>query len=147
MKKIFVFLILISCGEDYSGRRELPEREEVPSEIQSFETRLTNNLLVSGERCTGTEVVDVDFQSVICDPDKFLLTVDNENYCTPEGCTNVNVEPAIASLIGGSSDNLTTYFSFELMSPLDDQKEDIVDTLLLRIRNNDEPTVIFETSF
>lgn len=141
MKWICFLLFIISCGDYSTRRRVLPQEEEASQDIKSFSTRLTNNLLISGVICDGSEVVTTEDASQICNEGNYLVTVDNRNFCTPEGCTEVFVEPVIASLDASGGDAVSSFFRIE--TNRDDETSQILESVVLRVRDNEEPRVIF----
>jgi hypothetical protein len=135
---------LTSCGEDiYSNDPGAPQQETAETQIQNFNTRLTNQLLISGTRCLGGETVDAEGQTHTCDSGNYLVTVDNVNTCTPEGCTDVIVEPIIAGLLGPGSSDSSNFFEIVPISPVSNPVEGILENVLLRTRPLEAPRVIF----
>lgn len=84
MKFISLLCILFlyaGCGGDdqgYSNHQQGESREEDNS-LPDFSTRLTNNLLISGEQCSGDETTVSQGQSFNCNSTEWLITVDDIN--------------------------------------------------------------------
>ena len=143
--KWLLLLLLFSCGDEtgYSLTNN-PVNEEEPSSIQRFSTRLTNNLLISGVICQGGEQTDVEGQVQTCTGGDYLVTVDNVNSCTPEGCTDVYVVPIIASLLAtGGDGSSTTFFDILPSIEVNSQTSSVLEGVQLRSRNGDN-IVIFK---
>lgn len=116
-----------------------PINEEDSSNInRNFDTRLTNNLRIKGVLCFGGEQTDVEGQTQTCTGGDYLVTVDDVNYCTPEGCTDVFVSPIIASLLAFGSDGSTSnYFDIVPSIQVSEHIQDVLETVYVRSRNND----------
>lgn len=150
MKTLF-FLIafslqLSSCSDDtgYSlANNPTNQEEETRVPIENFSTRLNNNLLISGDRCEGGEQTDVEGNTYTCLAGDFLITVDNINYCTPEGCTDVFVVPVIASLIGTGGDAVTAFFDIRPTIVVTSAQAAILEDVQVRSRNG-EQIVLFK---
>lgn len=142
MRYLFIVLLLTSCGEDYSyGRHRVLEQEEAPLTIETFSTRLSNNLLISGKRCDGSEVETRHNETFFCQEGDFLVTVDTTNFCTPEGCTSVSVEPIIATLRASGGDSVSTFFVFDTTTNGDASA--ILDSVWLRVREGEAPKIVY----
>lgn len=144
MKRYYFLLILLfGCGDEtaYRNRPIVQERAEVS--FRDFETRLTNSLLVSGTQCFGGEIADADGQTYTCAAGNWLVTVDNVNTCTPDGCTEVSVQPIIATLLAPTGDSVSTYYEISPVIPVSDEVDNVLESVRLRTRENEEPVVIF----
>lgn len=148
MKTLFfaVFLIM-SCSSDETGYSlaNNPSNEEDPSSInRNFDTRLTNRLRISGTVCQGGEQTDVEGQTYTCTGGDYLVTVDDVNFCTPEGCTDVFVSPIIASLLATGDDGAgSNYFDIVPSIEVSEHVEDILEDVYVRSREN-ENIVLFK---
>jgi hypothetical protein len=143
---LFIFFLIISCGGDITGysNDELGEQRQEDSGLPDFSTRLTNNLLIEGERCRGGEATESEGQVFICEADQWLITVDNINTCTPEGCTDIKVIPIIAQLIGVSTQGNTDFFDIAPAIPVSEQVDDTLENVTVRFRSNEVPLVLFK---
>lgn len=142
----------IACGVIARG----PSNEETPPpacpQTKSFSTRLSNQLLISGDRCTGGETVEVDIngetQVFVCREDQWLFTVDNINTCNPDGgCTEVGVPKVIGTITrDDSSSNPPEQCTFEMnaISPLGEAQREILDDHEVRFPAEGEPIVVPE---
>lgn len=147
LKKCLLFLLVcVSCG-DYSRDRPYvfpPEAQEGSAfPYNDFSTRLRNDLLISGDLCVGGEVVDGAGQTYTCNEGQWLVTVDNVNTCTPQGCTDIYVPPLIASLRASSGDTGTTFYDLIPINPVGTETSNILNSVLLRSRPPEEPRVMF----
>lgn len=142
----FMFLIvLVSCGESgVSSNHQLGEQREDDNSLPDFSTRLTNNLLIAGEQCSGDESTESQGQTFNCESDEWLITVDNLNTCTPEGCTEVQVVPVIGILVPTSSQGETDFFDIEASIPVNDNITNTLETVTVRFRPNESPLVLFK---
>lgn len=140
MRAILFLFLLYSCGDEtgYSNINTGTNQEEEVSIIRDFSTRLRNDLLISGKRCFGGEQTDVLGETHFCTGGDYLVVVDNINNCTPEGCTEVEVFPVIASLLSTGSDGRNTVF-FDIVPsiPVSSQTASILETVQLRARGDD----------
>lgn len=146
MRFLLMLFLLSSCGDEtgYSNKNQGIPQEEQSTDIRRFSTRLTNNLLISGERCFGGEQTDVEGQTYTCTAGDYLVTVDNINSCTPEGCTEVKVVPVIGSLLTtGGDGGTTTFFDIVPSIVVSSQTASILETVQLRSRNGDN-AVLFK---
>ena len=147
MKGFFLLLIFcISCSDDtgYSlTNNPTNEEEENRVPIENFSTRLNNNLLISGDRCEGGEQTDIEGNTYTCLAGDFLITVDNINYCTPEGCTDVFVVPVIAALIGTGGDSVTAFYDIRPTFAVTSTQASILEDVQVRSRNA-ENIVLFK---
>lgn len=150
MRMVFIFLLFVLSCSDYETvahnyERDQPQAEEaVEPTFREFSTRLTNNLLISGERCEGNETADFGGENFTCNKGNWLIVVDNINSCTPDGCTDVMVQPTIATLQASSADQLTTFFDIVPTIPVNPETERILNSVFVRERTNEEPIVIFK---
>lgn len=145
MKWLVLLCLLISCGDDYGSYDAIDRQEEdfpQPLPFNTFSTRLTNNLLISGKACTGTEVADFEGRTFLCASGLWLVVVDNINSCTPEGCTEVVVQPTIAGFREFGGNATTRFLDFLLSIPASDATEDILADHLLRVDSLGTPTVV-----
>ncbi len=149
MRKIFLLitmLIFSGCGGDstgYSNHQQGEQREEDNS-LPDFSTRLTNNLLIAGTQCEGDESTESRGQTFNCNSREWLVTVDNINSCTPEGCTEVSVIPIIGILVATSSQGDTNFYDVEASIPVNDQITNILKSVTVRFRPNELPRVMFK---
>lgn len=149
MRFIFsILFILLSCSSDntgYDGNGNL-SREEDGSlfPFTSFNTRLTPELLISGRLCQGEEVVESEGRTYLCERDSWLVVVDDINFCTPEGCTEVEVRPIIAGLLSRNGGAETQFFEIVPEIPVRGRAEDILEDVLLRYTVSTEPVVVFD---
>lgn len=151
MRIIFLLLFIISCSDTdttgYDRRDEFPEEQQDNDSLfpfDSFDTRLSPTLRISGVVCEGGEIVDSEGRTYGCIEDQWLVTVDNINFCTPEGCTEIEVRPIIAvlqSLTGGGE---VQFFEIVPAIPVSDRIEDSLDNVLVRFDQNSDPIVVFE---
>lgn len=68
-----------------------------------FSTRLNKRLLISGMKCQGSEVTmkfeaDGSLNDYFCQPDEWLVVVDNVNRCKDGLCTGEYVDPVTVKL-------------------------------------------------
>jgi hypothetical protein len=146
MKTLYLLLFfVISCSDNtgYSLANNPTNEEEPRVPIERFSTRLNNNLLIAGIRCNGGEQTDNEGQTYTCLAGDYLITVDNINYCTPEGCTDVNVIPVIASLIGTGGDAVTAFYDIRPVNEVSSAQAAILEDVQVRSRN-DEDIVLFK---
>ncbi len=150
MRLLLLFLLfLFSCSDDtgYDLNNDMA-REEGGSDsafpFSNFNTRLTNNLAVSGTVCAGGEVVEADGRTFGCERDSWLLVVDNVNFCTPEGCTDVEVRPIIAVLQSRSGGDRTEFFDIVPAIPVSNDTENILEDILVKFNDTENAVVIFE---
>lgn len=146
---IFLFFIF-SCSDDtgYDANNGMSREEDGNDSafpFTQFNTRLTNNLAISGTVCEGDEVVDSEGRTYGCDPDSWLVVVDNVNFCTPEGCTVVEVRPIIAGLQSRSGGGGGTQF-FDIVPaiPVDDDVDDILEDVLVIFNDTEDAVVVFD---
>lgn len=143
----FITLFFVSACSDDTGYSltNNPINEEDPSSInRNFDTRLTNKLRIKGVVCLGGEQTDVEGQTYTCTGGDYLVTVDDVNYCTPEGCTDVFVSPIIASLLATGDDGSgSNYFDIVPSIEVSEHVEDILEDVYVRSRAN-ENIVLFK---
>lgn len=143
----FCLFILVSCSDNtgYDHNDGL-SREENDSffPFTSFDTRLTTNLAISGTVCQGDEIVESQGRTYGCERDSWLVIVDNVNFCTPEGCTEVEVRPIIAGLQSRNGGDRTQFFDILPAIPVDDRIEGILDDVLVRYTVSEEPVVVLD---
>lgn len=151
MKKLSLILslaALVSCGGDNDDDNDDLQNEQFPQEetVSSFSTRLSNNLLIAGTRCEGSETTtDSNGATVTCARDQWLITVDNVNTCTPAGaCTEIGVIPFVAEL--DREDRVTvpeyTFFEIDPISSVTASQANTVDDYLVRFDINDEAATV-----
>lgn len=118
--------------------------------LSDFSTRLSNTLLISGERCRGgerTETPNPDGSSRfhICKRGQWLITVDNENVCNPDGsCTEIFVFPIISRLARAGESNPPGQCTYNMIPLSPATPEDIRDMRSHQVRFYDDrdPQVI-----
>lgn len=140
----------IACGVlvRVADSEEVPE-PECPGQT-SFNTRLSNNLLISGFKCAGgetTEVVNSDGTTrvFVCRQGQWMVTIDNINSCTPAGgCTEVGVTPVISVLdrTSGSNPPEQCHYDMEPISPISPQQRLIMDHHEVIFYSDRDPRVI-----
>ncbi len=115
----------------------------------SFSTRLSGQLLISGQRCLGGETTQVmiEGQEIIihCPTGKWLVVVDNINRCSPEGqCTEVAVSPVVTALRKSNHPTASTlaFYNFIPRSPLSVAQAVIMKRHWVRFNLNGEPLVL-----
>jgi hypothetical protein len=143
---VLLMFFLFACGGEggVSSNHQQGEQREEDDSLPDFSTRLTNNLLISGEQCSGNESTDSEGQTFNCEATEWLITVDNINTCNPDGCTEVEVIPIIGILVPVSSQGDTSFFDIEASIPVNDSITNILDTVTVRFRPNDSPLVLFK---
>lgn len=148
MHFIFIFLFLFLSCTDNTGynRNDNLSREEEGSffPFNSFSTRLSPKLLISGTLCQGGEVVDSEGRTYGCERESWLVIVDDVNFCTPEGCTEVEVRPFIAGLQARNGGADTQFFEIVPAIPISSRTEDILDDVLIRYTVSEEPVVVYD---
>lgn len=137
--------LFISCAENIASNNQAmaPQFENDTPQFTSFETRLTNGLLIRGSQCYGGEMVDSGGRSYTCNPGNWLVTVDTVNSCTPEGCTEVLVQPILAQLNVSTGNAVSTFYRIDPLIPVNSEIEDILESVSVRIRTDSAPVVIF----
>lgn len=135
MKWVVLLMLLLSCTNDtgYNGNVGQEETEGTLFPFSSFSTRLSNNLLISGTKCEGGEVADFEGRTFGCEPEQWLVIVDDVNRCTPEGCTTVEVRPMIAELLFFTGDGNINFFTITPSIPLSADSERHLEEVLLRV--------------
>jgi hypothetical protein len=115
----------------------------------SFSTRLSGELLISGQRCKGGETTQVIISGreilIPCPAGKWLVIVDNFNRCSPEGlCTEVAVSPVVTDLRKSSRPSASTlaFYNFIPRSPLSTAQALIMKKHWVRFNLNGEPLVL-----
>ncbi|MCM2349256.1 MAG: hypothetical protein NDI69_04490 [Bacteriovoracaceae bacterium] len=124
---------------------------ECPAQT-AFNTRLSNNLLIRGVKCTGgetTEVINNDgtVRVFVCRPGQWLVTVDNINTCSPAGgCTEIGVAPVISVLerTSGSNPPEQCHYEMEPISPVTPDQRQIMDHHEVIFYDDRDPQVIRE---
>jgi hypothetical protein len=149
LKRWFVllpFCLLVSCGDffiaDSNHQKGEPQLED--NALPDFSTRLTNDLLVSGDQCQGGETTDSEGEVFVCESTQWLITVDNINTCTPEGCTEVAVVPTIGILEPVSTQEDFQYFDIRASIPVSAAVEAILERVTVRFGGNEAPQVLFK---
>lgn len=141
-----MLFLFYSCTDNtgYNNRPVFTEDETTSDfDFFSFSTRLRNDLLISGTKCRGGESADFRGQSYICEREQWLIIIDNLNSCSPEGCTEVEVQPFIVSLLIESSDRLNRFFVIYPDIPVSQQTEDILESVLVRVNNSSQADIVF----
>lgn len=151
MRRLFVLfiplLILISCADTIEGLDYSPERETIPPGIifTEFGTRLTPELFISGERCSGNETTEVSGEEIICENNHWLVWIDDINTCLPTGeCTDVEVIPVIVVLTRmdvPESPN-ETFYAFNAVSPVTAEQSLILSEHMVRENINGDIQVV-----
>lgn len=142
---LFFFTLLISCTDD-TGYSVFPRAEQEardPLPFLTFSTRLSNELLISGTRCLGSEVTDFEGVTYGCENDQWLIIIDHINICTPEGCTSVEVKPTIAELLPVTGDSINSFFEIAPVIPVSGETGARLESVFLRVDNTVQPTVVF----
>lgn len=140
---LMMFFYCAGCGQADSNHQMGEQREEDNS-LPDFNTRLTNNLLIAGDQCAGTESTESEGQTFNCESTEWLITVDNINTCTPEGCTEIFVPPIIGILVPTSSQGNTSFFDIEESIPVREGVSAILESVTVRFRPNEAPLVLFK---
>jgi hypothetical protein len=145
---ILALASLTACGGDgYNSDDDDDDdvtNEQFPQEenVNEFSTRLTPTLLIAGKRCEGTETTtDATGTNVTCAKDKWLVTLDDANTCTPQGlCTEIGVVPFVAELDRSDRIELPrfTYFQIDPLSAVTPTQEDKIDDFLVKFDLQDE---------
>jgi hypothetical protein len=150
MKWMILLCLLVSCADDIAGGgydttidQENEEDFPAPLPFTSYSTRLSNNLLISATACTGRETAVFEGRSFICQANQWLTVVDEINSCTPDGCTDVVVQPTITGLVEQGGDINNRFFQIRLNIPGSDRTQNILEDVLLRVDSLGNPTVIF----
>lgn len=142
MKWMLLLCFLVSCTDNTGYTNQIPAREETTF-AQYFSTRLTNQLLISGSRCQGTESTDSEGVTYFCNRDEWLVVVDYFNSCTPEGCTEIDVRPIIALLVNPRGDRFNTFFEIAPVIPVTRETTAYLESVFLRVDNTGQATVVF----
>lgn len=151
MRLLLFLFIVTGCAEDFSGGTrwldEVQEEEQIAPPPQTFNTRLTPTLLVSGEICQGDETILVDNIFYNCDPLQYLVKIDNVNTCDSSGrCTGFEIKPFIADLIKNSTETPGfSVFDIDQDSPTTGEQEDVLDTVGVKSDVNGNAFVFFKT--
>lgn len=145
MKIVLFLTLLISCTDNtgYSTFPRIEEEARDPFPFQVFNTRLTNELQISGTKCLGHEVADAEGVTYICEENQWLVIVDHVNTCTPEGCTEVAISPTIAELLPATGDSINAFFEIAPVIPVSGETAANLERVLLRVDNTGQPTVVF----
>lgn len=141
-------LLFFGCTNDtgYDHNNDVSREENGGGSdfpFTNFSTRLTNSLAISGTVCEGGEVAESDGRTFGCERDQWLVVVDNINFCTPEGCTEVEVRPIIAALQSRSGGGDSLFFDLVPAIPVNDDTENILEDVLVKFGDVDA-LVIFE---
>jgi hypothetical protein len=94
--------------------------------------RPANDLLVAGVSCDGGEAAEAQGGSFRCERGQWLVTIDAENYCTPEGCTAVEVRPFIAYLARTAIEGPSELFTVEPEIPVTPETGDVLERVYVR---------------
>jgi hypothetical protein len=116
----------------------------------SFNTRLSDQLLISGVRCRGGETTQyIDSTGVerifICQKGQWLVTVDNVNTCAPNGgCTEIGVFPFVSVLKKTSDSSLPDQCTYliKAVSPISDETRQDLNRYQVRFYDDQSPLVI-----
>ena len=143
-----ILLLLISCGDStgYNSnefQREIAGAQNSDVTFSTFDTRVSNDLRLSGSLCQGGEVADSQGETFVCEAGQWLVVVDNLNTCTPEGCTTVVVQPIIANLDVEFSDQISVFFAIGTEMTITLEQQRILNSVLIRSRGNEKPVVVF----
>lgn len=121
---------------------------DVPRD-DSFDTRLSPELRISGQKCEGGETVAVQgngsTSTETCEENQWLVVVDNENTCEPNGsCTEIGVNPIIAELERANVPSPTTYsfYNIEPETQTTDERRRILENHWVRFDLNGRPEVL-----
>lgn len=134
---LFTFWSLWGCNENFSGgdRNEpATQAEETFGQIpQSFSTRLSSTLLVSGDKCRGDETTEPYGNGVICQAGQYLIFVDDVNICSNDICTNNVVIPIVGELndTNAGTPGFSVY-EIETKSRTTPTQDNILNSLLVR---------------
>ena len=145
----FLFILLLttwSCAEDFRGysNDDLGQQQTTTTTLPDFNTRLSTELAIEGEKCFGGEVVQAEDRAYSCRLGQWLIIVDNVNRCTPEGCTEILVPPIIASLRGGLSQSSAIFYDIVPATPISDEVSGILAGVSVRFSENEDPRVQFK---
>lgn len=148
MLKFLVFLLIFSCSDQvdwrFDGRLDRQNEEEVPFDFFHFESRISPELSISGTLCDGNEVVVSEGRTHLCERNQWLIFVDNQNTCTPLGCTDFEVSPIAAALRPRSSSDLVVLYSVEPAVPVAGEIENILERTSVIFSPREEPVVVVE---
>lgn len=146
VEALTLLVLLSACGGEggVSSNHQQGEEREEDNNLPNFSTRLTNNLLISGEQCSGDESTESQGRTFNCESTEWLITVDNLNFCTPEGCKEVQVVPVIGILIPTSSQSETIFFDIAASIPVSDTITNILNSITVRFQQNQTPLVHFK---
>lgn len=146
---LVTFFLLCSCSDNtgYDHNNDISREDDGADSafpFTTFNTRLTNNLAISGTVCEGGEVVESEGRTFGCERDSWLVVVDNINFCTPEGCTEVEVRPVIAVLQSRSGNGEIQFFNIVPAIPVNDDTENILEDVVVQFSSTEDAIVIFE---
>lgn len=138
-KIIFLLFLsfLMSCSEDFrGGNRVNPEtqsEEAVGIMPTPFSTRLNSSLLISGEKCRGTETTGSFGNGDICQARQYLVVIDTLNTCETNSCTNDAITPIVADLIDTNAGDVgSAIYEIRARSVTTSEQEDILETVLVK---------------
>ena len=138
-KIIFLLFLtfLMSCSEDFrGGNRVNPEtqsEEAVGIMPTRFSTRLNSSLLISGEKCRGTETTGTFGNGERCQARQYLVVIDTINTCEANNCTNDIVSPIVADLINTNAGPIgSAVFEIRARSVTTSEQENILETVLVK---------------
>jgi hypothetical protein len=148
----FIFLIsLCSCGEEnFSGGSRVmePPQEEVQiaPPPEEFRTRLSNTLLIEGDRCRGDETTEPYGNGAICNAGQYLIYVDNVNTCNGAGqCSDFVVIPIVGELDNIDAETSgTSIFDIIPMSTVSNTVREILLGVAVETDLNGNGTVFFK---
>ena len=110
----------------------------------SFNTKIHNNLSISGRICKGGER-GFGLDETICEKNQWLVTVDNMNVCSDEGmCTEIAVPPFVAELERANIITITTYAFYDIVptTPVSKDVSKILETYWVRDNLNGRAHVV-----
>lgn len=109
---------------------------------ESFATQINSQLSISGQKCKGDESSGVGHR--ICEAGQWLITLDNINHCSEDGCTELFVPAFIAKLKRVNIITPTTIAFFEMI-PKDRvsyQQRQILSRYWVQFNLNGAPVVL-----
>lgn len=104
----------------------------------SFNTRLSNELLISGRGCIAED-------AETCPEGLWLVIVDNLNRCSPEGhCTEIAVDPVVTELKQTDVVSASTLAFYDMipLGPISDEQAQIMSKHWVRFDLNGDAIVL-----